>query len=251
MKKQLLLTVGLCAGLIGSAVADSRVTIFYPGQAQATVITGLTTVGQLTTRPELEGRTWWPGTVIAERRATAVVVQQQQQLLARLTALSSELRQDNDTELAESVDRVKSQIAGMRVTGRQFTPLDPDWIRLHKEDNRTLSGEYGLYTLPRPTSVHVYGVITPSGSQPFQVSRDAHDYLQTHQRLSGAERSEAWVIMPDGKSQLAPVAYWNRRHVELAPGSTLFVGFRSWALPSAYRDVNEKIVSLLTHRIPD
>jgi len=48
-----------------------------------------------------------------------------------------------------------------------------------------------------------------------------------------------------------PVAYWNRRHYEPQPGSILFVGFSSWTLPSAYADLNQQIVSVLTHRIPD
>lgn len=251
MKKQLLIAVSLCAGFIASALADSRVAIHYPGQSQAVVLQGAANLEQLTLRPELNGRTWWPGTVIAERSASGVQQQVQQQLLARLSAFSAELRGDNDGELADSVERVRAQLAAMRVTGRQFVPLDPDWIRLHSEANRRLSGDYSVYTLSRPTSVLVVGVTTPAGPQPYQPGRDVVEYLQTHQRLSGAEKNVAWVIAPDGKTEEVPVAYWNHRHVEVAPGSIIYVGFSSWSLPRAYRDVNEQIISLLTHRIPD
>ncbi|MGL9724530.1 capsule biosynthesis GfcC family protein [Sodalis sp. (in: enterobacteria)] len=251
MKKQLLIAVSLCAGFIASALADSRVAIHYPGQSQAVVLQGAANLEQLTLRPELNGRTWWPGTVIAERGASGVQQQVQQQWLARLSAFSAELRADNNGELADSVDRVRAQLAAMRVTGRQFVPLDPDWIRLHPEANRKLSGDYSVYTLSRPTSVLVVGVTTPAGPQPYQPGRDVVEYLQTHQRLSGAEKNVAWVIAPDGKTEEVPVAYWNHRHVEVAPGSIIYVGFSSWSLPRAYRDVNEQIISLLTHRIPD
>ncbi|MBT9432152.1 capsule biosynthesis GfcC family protein [Candidatus Sodalis endolongispinus] len=251
MKKQLLVAVSLCAGFIASAMADSRVAIHYPGQSQALVLQGAANLEQLTLRPGLNGRTWWPGTVIAERTASGIQQQAQQQLLARLSAFSAALLGDNDGELADSVDRVRAQLAAMRVTGRQFVPLDPDWIRLHAEANRRLSGEYSVYTLSRPTSIQVVGVTTPAGPQPYQPGRDVAEYLQTHQRLSGAEKNVVWVIQPDGKTEKVPVAYWNHRHVEVAPGSIIYVGFSSWSLPRAYRDVNEQIVSLLTHRIPD
>lgn len=251
MKKQLLVVVSLYAGFIASAAADSRVAVYSPGQAQPVVMTGINNLEQLTLNPKLAGQTWWPGTVIAEKMATVAQLEQQKQLLARLGALSADLRQDNDVELANSVDEVRRQIAALRVTGRQFVSLDADVIRVQTGANRTLQGEYSLYTLGKPTSVWIYGAVRPAGPQPFQVSRDVQDYLQTHQRLSGADKSFASVILPGGQAKTVPVAYWNQRHNEVAPGSIIYVGFSSWALPRAYRDVNDKIISLLTHRIPD
>lgn len=118
MKKQLVIAVSLCAGFIASALADSRVAMHYPGQSQAVVLQGAANLEQLTLRPELNGRTWWPGTVIAERSASGVQQQVQQQWLARLSAFSAELRGDNDGELADSVERVRAQLAAMQVTER-------------------------------------------------------------------------------------------------------------------------------------
>lgn len=251
MKKQLLLAVSLCAGFITSAGADSRVAIYSPGQSQPVVIEGINTLQQLTLDPKLAGHTWWPGTVIAEKMATAVQREQQKQLLVRLDALVADLRQDNDINLAGTVQQVRRQIAALQVTGRQFVSLDTDVIRLQDGANRKLQGDYSLYMLAKPTSVHIYGTVTPVGVQPFQVGQSVQDYLETHQRLAGAEKSYATLIMPDGQAKTVPVAYWNRRHNEAAPGSIIYVGFSSWALPSDYQDINEKIVSLLTHRIPD
>lgn len=251
MKKRLLLLVSLCAGFIASASADSRVSIYLPGRSQAVVVNGATHLGQIALNPALAGHTWWPGTVIAEKLATAAQLDQQRQLVARLGALSAELRQDSNDGLANSVDQVRSQLAGLKVTGRQFVSMDPDFIRLEDGADRKLSGDYTVYALARPTSVHVFGAVTPAGSQPYQVGSDVSDYLDSHDRLSGAEKSYAWLIQPDGKYRQVPIAYWNRRHNEAAPGSIIFVGFSSWSLPSAYQGLNEQIVSLLTHRIPD
>lgn len=251
MKKRLLIIVSLCAGFIASAMADSHVAVYYPGQAQPVMVDNAARLQQLVTNPALAGHTWWPGTVIAERLATEVQLQKQRDVVAGLSAWGAELRGDNDDALANSVERLRSQIAGLKVTGRQFVSLDPDVISLDHDANRALSGEYSVYTLARPTSVHIFGVLTPTGPQPFVAGQDVSDYLVTHQRLSGAERSYAWVILPDGSRQSLPVAYWNRRHNEVAPGSIIFVGFSSWSLPHAYQGLNEQIVSLLTHRIPD
>jgi len=251
MKKRLLLIVSLCAGFVASAVADSRVAIYFPGQSQAVIVNGATHLEQIALNPALAGHTWWPGTVIAEKLATAAQLDQQRQVVARLGALSAELKQDNDDGLANSVDQVRSQIAGMRVTGRQFVSMDPDVIRLEEGADHKLSGDYTVYALARPTSVHIFGVVTPTGSEPYQPGRDVDDYLDSHERLSGAEKSYAWLILPDGQYRQVPVAYWNRRHNEAVPGSIIFVGFSSWSLPSAYQGLNEQIVSLLTHRIPD
>ena len=251
MKKRLLLIVSLCAGLIASAMADSHVAIYYPGQAQPVMVNNASRLQQLVSNPVLAGHTWWPGTVIAERLATEVQLQKQRDVLAKLSAWGSDLRSDNNDELANSVEQLRRQIAGIKVTGRQFVSLDPDVINLDHDANRLLRGEYQVYTLARPTSVQIFGVLTPTGPQPFVAGRDVSDYLVTHQRLSGAERSYAWAILPDGHYQIFPVAYWNRRHNEVAPGSTIFVGFSSWSLPHAYQGLNEQIVSLLTHRIPD
>ncbi|XBS70026.1 capsule biosynthesis GfcC family protein [Acerihabitans sp. KWT182] len=225
--------------------------IYMPGQSQAVVVNGATRLTQISLNPVLVGHTWWPGTVIAEKLATAAQLEKQRQLVARLDAWGAELRADNDDELANAVEQVRSQMAGLKVTGRQFVSMDPDVIRLNDGADRKLSGDYTVYALTRPTSVHVFGAVTPVGSQPYQVGGDVSDYLDSHERLSGAEKSYAWLIAPDGQYRQVPVAYWNRRHNEAAPGSIIFVGFSSWSLPGAYQGLNEQIVSLLTHRIPD
>ncbi|WP_230492765.1 capsule biosynthesis GfcC family protein [Martelella alba] len=238
-------------GFVASAAADSRVTVYFPGQSRPAVITGASHLEQVALNPVLAGHTWWPGTIIAEKMATAVEQERQRQLLARLSTLSGELRRDNDLDLAASVDRVRGQLSAIKVTGRQFVSMDPDVIRLEPGADYALSGDYTVYALAKPSSVRLFGVLTGTGSEPYQVGKDVSDYLVGHERLSGADKSVAWLITPDGRARSVPVAYWNRRHNEALPGSVIYVGFSSWSLPGDYRDVNDQIVTLLTHRIPD
>ncbi|WP_168403769.1 capsule biosynthesis GfcC D2 domain-containing protein [Erwinia amylovora] len=251
MKKTIILLAGILAVLSLQARADGKVNIFYPGQNQPLVVNHMADLEQLVTNPALAQKTWWPGTAIGEKRATAGVIQQQQQLLARLQTWRDQLRNDDDGALAAAVENVRQQIAALKVTGRQFVNLDPDWVRLRPEANRRLEGEYSVYTLKKPTSITLAGVIENSGRTPWVAGRSASGYLSEHPRMSGAERSIALLISPGGEVSEVPVAYWNQRHTEPQAGSTLFVGFSAWTLPRAYADLNIQIVSVLTHRIPD
>ncbi|MFC0140287.1 capsule biosynthesis GfcC D2 domain-containing protein [Erwinia mallotivora] len=251
MKKITYLLAGMVLGASSQVSAESQVTVFYPGQTQTAVVSHAQNLAQLVTSPALMGRTWWPGTVIAEKLATAVAVQQQQQLLARLQGWSAELRADDDADKAAIVDNVRQQVAGVKVTGRQIANLDPDWVRVRAADNRRLEGEYSVYTLQKPTTLMVAGLVSGSGKTPWLPGRTVVDYLDEHQRLSGAERNFATIIAPSGEVSQVPVAYWNHRHTEPEAGSIIYLGFSSWSLPSQYEDLNQQIISVLTHRIPD
>ncbi|MGK3116655.1 capsule biosynthesis GfcC family protein [Candidatus Pantoea formicae] len=226
----------------GNARADSQVTVHGLNGLQ---IDHAQNLAQLVTHPALH--TWWPGTVIAERGATAVVQQQQKQLLEEMRIWQA----DSGESLAATIGAVIHQLSAVQVTGRQFTPLDPDWVRLRPEANRTLQGNYDLFTLPQPTQVLVLGALEHPGKESWQPGRTVRDYLATHDHLSGAERSFATVIAPSGQTQQVPIAYWNQRHVEVQPGSIIWLGFTSWSLPWGKADLNTRMLSVLTHRIPD
>lgn len=251
MKKITTLLAGIVASLSLQAMADSQVTVFYPGQSQTAVVSHAENLAQLVASPALQEKTWWPGTVIGEKLATAVALRQQQELVARLQVWRDNLRSDNDLAEAAVVDNVRQQVASLKVTGRQLVNLDPDWVRTRPQANRRLAGEYSVYTVAKPTSVRLAGAVDGAGTTPWVAGRPVADYLDSRAHQSGAERNVALVISPAGEVTEVPVAYWNRRHVELEAGSTIFIGFSSWALPSDLADLNQQIVSVLTHRIPD
>ncbi|HAU5565546.1 TPA: hypothetical protein JD264_17260 [Serratia fonticola] len=229
----------------GYALADSQVTVHDLHSQNSLQIDHAQNLAQLVTNPAIH--TWWPGTVIAECGATAVAQQQQKQLLADLRTWQA----DSGDTLAATIGAVIHQLSAIQVTGRQFTALDPDWVRLRPEANRTLQGSYDLYTLSQPNQVLILGALEHPGKASWQPGRTVRDYLDTHDRLSGAERSFATVISPSGQMQQVPVAYWNQRHVEVAPGSIIWLGFTSWSLPWGKADLNARMLSVLTHRIPD
>ncbi|PLR32030.1 hypothetical protein CYR32_16005 [Chimaeribacter coloradensis] len=251
MKKRLLLGVSLGMGLAASVCAQSHVTVYLPAQAGSVTVDGARDLSELVMNPALFNRTWWPGTVIAAPQATAQQQAMKQAVLASLSALAAGFRADGDGDLAAAADNLHQQVSQLRVTGRQFVPLDPDAVRIQPQANRRLEGEYSIYTLQRPTTVRLFGLVENSGPQPFVPGQEAKTYLDSHAPLSGHDKNQLWLIQPDGMTQQVPVAYWNHRRAEPAPGSTLFVGFSAHALPSAYRDLNLRILALLTNRVPD
>ncbi|RKQ40303.1 capsule biosynthesis GfcC D2 domain-containing protein [Enterobacter sp. R1(2018)] len=226
--------------------AAGNVTV-YPGSRQPPEnFTGVERLADLVSQPSLS-RAWWPGAVISERQASAAAEQQHQKLLSDLSGLAA--REDGDD--AAAINSVRRQLQAVKVTGRQFVDLDPDWVRVRPRANVPLHGEYSLWAGPQPTSITLTGLVSSPGVKPFVAGRSVDEYLDGVNTLSGADRSFAWVVYPDGKTEKAPVAWWNKRHVELLPGSIIFVGFSDRLFDSEFNELNQRILTSLSHRIPD
>ncbi|MDT1795494.1 capsule biosynthesis GfcC family protein, partial [Salmonella enterica] len=82
---------------------------------------------------------------------------------------------------------------------------------------------YMLWVGQQPTQVTLFGWISQPGSQPFVPGRDVASYNEDQRLLSGADLSYDWVVYPDGRSQKAPVAYWNKTNIEQMHGTIIFV----------------------------
>lgn len=229
-----------------TAFAVGNVEVFTADGKEPIKLTGAERLVDLVAQPRL-AESWWPGAVIAERQATAVTEKQHQALLAQLGSLAVEEGGDDGA----AIQALRRQLEAIKVTGRQLVPLDPDVVRVRPRTNPPLQGEYTLWVGPQPSTVTVVGLITGPGKKPFTPGRDVADYLDEMDLLSGAERSYAWVVYPDGRTQKVPVAYWNKRHVEPMPGSVIFVGFGDSLWTNKWEALNADILHSLTHRIPD
>ncbi len=228
------------------AFAAGTVTVYSSQDTQPKKLTDAAHLIDLVGQPRL-ANSWWPGAVISERQASVVAEQRHQALLAKLTALAGE----EGGDAAAAINALRQQLQAFKVTGRQIVPLDPDQVRVQPGANPPLEGEYTLWVGNQPSTVTVVGLVSRPEEKPFTPGRDVVSYLDEMDTLSGAEKSDAWLIYPDGHTQKVPVAYWNRRHVEPMPGSVIFVGFADSLWTSRYNDLNADILYSLTHRIPD
>lgn len=229
-----------------SVFAAGNVKVMIAGSAEPKILTGAEHLLDLVGQPRLSN-SWWPGAVISEERATAAAERQQQTLLARLATLGAEESGDD----AEAINTLRQRIQVLKVTGRQMINLDPDVVRVSERGNPPLQGNYTLWVGAQPTHITLFGLLSHPGKQPFMPGRDVASYLDGQSRLSGADRSFAWVIYPDGRTQKVPVAYWNKRHVEPMPGSIIYVGLSDAVWSSTPDEINTDILRTLTQRIPE
>jgi len=242
-----LFRIALIASLTSPlAWSAGTVKVYTPDNAQPKTLTNAEHLLDLVGQPRL-ANSWWPGAVISERQASVEAEQKQRALLARLTGLAEQ----EDGDDAAAINSVRQQIQALKVTGRQLINLDPDKVRVAENGNPTLEGEYSLWLPAQPTTVTVMGLISSPGKKPFTPGRDVASYLDEQSLLSGADNSYAWVLYPDGRTQKAPVAYWNKRHIEPMPGSVIFVGFADHFWTKAYDGLNADILHTLMQRIPD
>lgn len=239
----LALAMSLAAPLAWSA---GMVKVYSPESKEPKTLSNAEHLIDLVGQPRL-ANSWWPGAVISERQATVLAEQKHLALLARLTGLAEQ----EEGDAAAAINAVRQQLQAIQVTGRQQVNLDPDVVRVTDTGNPTLEGEYTLWVPRQPDTVTVMGLVSAPGKKPFTPGRDLASYLDDQRLLAGAEKSYAWVIYPDGRTQKAPVAYWNKRHIEPMPGSLIFVGFADHFWTKAYDGLNADILRSLTQRIPD
>ncbi len=226
--------------------AAGTVDVYINGAKTAKTLTDAAHLEDLVAQPRL-ANSWWPGAVIAEKQATATAQQQKQDLLAQLDALAA----DESGDDAAAIRALRQQLKALNITGRQFVSLDPDKVRLGRRSNPPLEGHYSLWVGPQPTTVSVFGLVSRPGNTAFVPEKDVADYLDGMDLLSGADRSYAWVLYPDGRREKAPVAYWNKRHIEPMPGSIIFVGFADSLWTKKYEDLNAALLRALAQRIPE
>lgn len=243
MIKQTIVALLLSVGA-SSVFAAGTVKVFSNGSSEAKTLTGAEHLIDLVGQPRL-ANSWWPGAVISEELATAAALRQQQALLTRL----AEQGADSSADDAAAINALRQQIQALKVTGRQKSILIPissalpnavtrrcrATTRCGSDHRRPRSRCSGLSAVPQ-AAIHS--------------SRDVASYLSDQSLLSGADRSYAWVVYPDGRTQKAPVAYWNKRHVEPMPGSIIYVGLADSVWSETPDALNADILQTLTQRIP-
>lgn len=244
--KILILAVLIASFATPLAWSAGTVKVYMPDSAQPKILTNAGHLLDLVGQPKL-ANSWWPGAVISERQATVAAEQKHSALLARLTGLAEQEGGDD----AAAINSMRQQLQALKVTGRLKINLDPDEVRVVENGNPTLEGDYALWLPVEPSTVTVMGLISRPGKLSFTPGRDVASYLDEQSLLSGADNSYAWVIYPDGRTQKAPVAYWNKRHIEPMPGSVIFVGFADHSWTKAYDGINADILRSLIQRIPD
>ncbi|MGF1834815.1 capsule biosynthesis GfcC family protein [Photobacterium sanguinicancri] len=182
--------------------------------------------------------------------------QQKSTLLALITAKQSEY--DITDERYTALAALHQFISSSHFAKRAPLQLDYDQARITSNANPLLSDELTLQLPARSQQVWVLGAVTEAGAVKWQQRQSTAEYLEQAKAISAAENDTAVVIQPDGKIQTHPIAYWNERHHDIAPGAIIYLPFTGgWLTPldnlgfdaSEFNKINQDVVSLLRERV--
>ena len=185
---------------------------------------------------------FWTGAALFERFPNS----QKQLVVSQLTQLASLWEREGKEEQRQAALKLAAYIENLKVGQRIFTPLDYDLVRIEPAKNPLVNNDMTLVLPSRPSTVLITGAVTEPKVVSWQERGSANIYLKQIVILSNSDNSEVWIIQPDGHVEQHPIAYWNKKHFDIAPGATIYLGFSS--LPDAFKSINEDIVNLLRNR---
>ncbi|HAS6349089.1 TPA: polysaccharide synthesis protein [Vibrio vulnificus] len=151
-----------------------------------------------------------------QAEADALLLHVRQQLI--------ELAKDEDYRQASRL--LLAQLEKHQYGYRESMNLDVDTVRLQAELNPALPGHYALKQTSRENKVFLLGLIDLK-TAPFSAQLKVADYIATSTLNNNGNKSEAWVIAPNGNSSKVGYSYWNNQHMSVLPGSTIFIGFNA------------------------
>ena len=190
------------------------VTIYLPGEQQTLSVGPVENVAQLVTQPQLRDRLWWPGALLTDSAAKAKALKDYQHVMAQLASWEAEADDDVGRQRLNPCASSYSISISLVAYRSNWTLILCEWMRTAIP---RWSGTI-RYTVQRPVTITLLGAVSGAGQLPWLAGRSVTDYLQDHTRLAGADKNNVMVITPEGETVVAPVALWNKRHVEPPPG---------------------------------
>lgn len=197
----------------------------------------------------IEQNWYWPSAVLFEDTNNELETTRQL-LLNNLSNLSQAYEADN-AKLAESIEELKATIASWRLAKRLPIKVDFDLARIVAAENPQLpNGDYILELDERKNTVQLFGAVHKTNQLNHQGHADASQYITDQLRSELANKDYVILIQADGQKIMAPVAYWNKKHQEIMPGSQIFVPFKESLLQPELNLLNQQIVTLALNRLP-
>ncbi|MGJ8682808.1 capsule biosynthesis GfcC family protein, partial [Paraglaciecola sp.] len=171
------------------------------------------------------------------------------QLINKLSALIKHYKKDKP-DVASSLRELKKSIQNWQLARKLTTKIDYDLARIVKSANsRIPAGKYILTITPRQKTVKIFGAIHKEINVAHLPHADASEYIQSHVRSELADKDYVIIIQADGRIIKSPVAYWNKTHQEVMPGSQIFIPFKPALFNSDFDLINQKLLLLASNRV--
>jgi hypothetical protein len=191
---------------------------------------------------------YWPGAALYQADDTQL--EETRQLLLNSLDVLTKRYQTEKPQIGQSIKQLKATIASWRLARRFPVKIDYDLARIVAAANPKLpKGNYILDLSPRMDMVQLFGAVNKTSNVPHLGHADASEYITRKTLTDLANKDYVMLIQADGREITIPVAYWNKNHQEIMPGSQIFVPFKESLLHSEFALINQQIMALALNRV--
>jgi hypothetical protein len=191
---------------------------------------------------------YWPGAALYQADDTQL--EETRQLLLNSLDILTKRYQTEKPQIGQSIKQLKATIASWRLARRFPVKIDYDLARIVAAANPKLpKGNYILDLSPRMDTVQLFGAVNKTSNVPHLGHADASEYITRKTLTDLANKDYVMLIQADGREITIPVAYWNKNHQEIMPGSQIFVPFKESLLHSEFALINQQIMALALNRV--
>jgi hypothetical protein len=197
----------------------------------------------------VNSKTWyWPAAALYQ--ADDIQLDKTRQLLLSQISSMAKRFKTKKPELARSLEQLQTTINGWHLARRLHVKIDYDLPRIVAEKNPLLThGKYILDLSRRQNTVQLFGAINGTTNVNHRGHADVSEYIDDQTLTDLADKDIVILIQADGRKIKAPVAYWNKTHQEVMPGSQLFIPFKPSLFHPEFASINKRIVTLALNRV--
>lgn len=153
-------------------------------------------------------------------------------------------------EITQSLEQLRYAIKNWRLARRLPIKIDYDLARIVEAANPQLpQGKYILNLKPRLKTVQFFGAVNDAGVVLHLPHADVSEYIARHILGDLSNKDYVVLIQADGRLIKVPVAYWNKTHQEVMPGSQLFVPFEQSLFKPEFATINQQVMTLALNRV--
>ena len=191
---------------------------------------------------------YWPSAAMYQEENSKLEAMRQL-LLNNLTHLIIGYQKDQP-EIALSLKQLQSTITSWHLARRLPIKIDYDLARISVAANPQLpEGKYILDIARRMNTVQLFGAVNKTTKVPHLPHADVSEYMTGQSVTDLADKDHVIIIQADGRQMKAPIAYWNKTHQEVMPGSQLFVPFELSLFHPEFALINQQIMILAQNRV--
>jgi hypothetical protein len=191
---------------------------------------------------------YWPSATLYQA-SDVMLEKKRKQLINTLSGLVQRYQID-EPKIAKSLTQLQASITSWHLAQRLPIKIDYDLARMVAAANPQLpEGEYILSLTPRVNTVQMFGAVDNTSEIPHLPYTDTSEYITSRKLSSLANKDVVVVIQADGRLIESPVAYLNKTHQEVMPGSQLFIPFEESLFKPEFAAINQQIMILALGRV--